>query len=134
MYTTYFGGLARLPSSIFPIAICLIPPKTWTGRRYWKLAPTSAILDAWQKNHDEDAYRRDFDSQILSKLDPARTVAELRKMAGRGQEIALVCYEAPGEFCHRHLVADWLRKAGVAEVKEYPYEQKTQVPGQTSLF
>lgn len=26
--------------------------------------------------------------------------------------IALLCYEKPDDFCHRHLVADWLRKNG----------------------
>ena len=26
--------------------------------------------------------------------------------------IALVCYEKPSEFCHRHLVSDWLNAAG----------------------
>jgi uncharacterized protein (DUF488 family) len=25
----------------------------------------------------------------------------------------LLCYEAPNQFCHRHLVAAWLRKHGI---------------------
>lgn len=27
-------------------------------------------------------------------------------------DIALICYEKPTDFCHRHLVADWLNKNG----------------------
>ena len=27
--------------------------------------------------------------------------------------IALICYEKPTDFCHRHLVADWLNKNGI---------------------
>ena len=27
-------------------------------------------------------------------------------------DIALLCYEKPDDFCHRHLVADWLNKNG----------------------
>ena len=27
-------------------------------------------------------------------------------------DFALVCYEKPSDFCHRHLVADWLNKNG----------------------
>ena len=34
------------------------------------------------------------------------------------RDIALVCYEKPEEFCHRHLVADWLRKYG-HDIKEW---------------
>jgi uncharacterized protein (DUF488 family) len=29
----------------------------------------------------------------------------------------LLCYEKSGDFCHRHLVAEWLRRYGY-EVKE----------------
>lgn len=25
-----------------------------------------------------------------------------------GQDVALVCFEAPGCFCHRHILADYL--------------------------
>ena len=32
---------------------------------------------------------------------------ELSAMTG-GQDFALVCYEKPGDHCHRHLVAEWL--------------------------
>ena len=27
-------------------------------------------------------------------------------------DIALICYEKPTDFCHRHLVSDWLNKNG----------------------
>ena len=27
--------------------------------------------------------------------------------------IALICYEKPTDFCHRHLVADWFNKNGI---------------------
>lgn len=26
--------------------------------------------------------------------------------------IALICYEKPSDFCHRHLVAEWLNQNG----------------------
>ena len=29
-----------------------------------------------------------------------------------GKDIALICYEKPSDFCHRHLVAEWLNKNG----------------------
>ena len=35
--------------------------------------------------------------------------------------IALVCYEKPSDFCHRHLVADWFNKNGI-ECKEFTKE------------
>lgn len=49
---------------------------------------------------------------ILSRLDPLQVAQEL------GQGSILLCWEKPGEFCHRIVVADWLREAGI-EVEEY---------------
>ena len=45
--------------------------------------------------------------KILQKLDKDTVLQELSAMTG-GQDFALVCYEKPGDFCHRHLVAEWL--------------------------
>ena len=35
-------------------------------------------------------------------------------------EIAIICYEKPFDFCHRHLVADWLQNRGF-DVEEYKF-------------
>ena len=44
---------------------------------------------------------------------------ELYEMSG-GKDIVLVCYEIPSDFCHRHLVADWLRERGF-DIEEYDF-------------
>ena len=31
-------------------------------------------------------------------------------------KIVLLCYEKPGDFCHRHLVADWFGKEWCKEL------------------
>lgn len=33
--------------------------------------------------------------------------------ANPNQHIVLVCYEKPADFCHRHLVADWMKQHGI---------------------
>ena len=40
------------------------------------------------------------------------------KWGERLQGKVLLCWEKSGTFCHRHIVADWLEKAGF-EVKEW---------------
>ena len=49
-------------------------------------------------------------------------VKELYKLAEKSQDedIVLICYEKPGDFCHRHLVANWLRHQGYP-VEEYKF-------------
>ena len=44
----------------------------------------------------------EFYDKILNELDPYQVFKEL------GENSVLLCYEKPGQFCHRHLVAKWL--------------------------
>jgi len=50
--------------------------------------------------------------EILSKLDPEDVWKEL------GSDAVLLCYEAPGKFCHRRLAAEWLERELDVEIPE----------------
>ena len=76
-----------------------------------KLAPKYDFFMKWKENHDNDYYICCFDNQVLSVLNPTQVVADLTAMAA-GRDVALICYEKPTDFCHRHLVAEWLQKNG----------------------
>lgn len=117
IYTTYFGNLRHLPEDIVPIAICGWAPNWYTGLQYKKLAPKIGFFTKWKETHDNDYYIDCFNNQVLSKLDPAAVVTELTRKA-KNKPFALVCYERPGDFCHRHLVADWLTENGY-ETEEF---------------
>jgi uncharacterized protein (DUF488 family) len=51
----------------------------------------------------------------LDKLDPQKVFDDL------GEDAILLCWEAPCQFCHRRLVAEWLEKhlgVNVPELQE----------------
>ena len=73
-----------------------------------------------------DVYEKIYD-EVLNKLDPHRVVEHLYEIS-RGKDVALVCYEAPDKFCHRHLVADWLTNAGY-KCEEYGYGKVVIIKG-----
>ena len=113
IYTTYFAKLKKLPENIIPIAICAKPPKGYSGAVFHTLAPKYDFFMKWKENHNNDYYIKCFNEQVLDKLDAYNTVIELSELAGfinRHNDICLICYEKPGDFCHRHLVSDWLNK------------------------
>lgn len=126
IYTTYFAQLKSLPQDVIPISICGKAPDWYDGIQYKKLAPRYDFFVKWKENHDNDYYIRCFNEQVLSKLNPSQVIDELRGLVShividpklfpiRGTlepHIALVCYEKPEDFCHRHLVAEWLSTAG----------------------
>lgn len=114
LYTTYFGNLKKLPKNIIPVSICGKAPDWWTGRQYKKLAPKYDFFMKWKENHDNEYYTKCFKEQVLDKLDIKDVVWDLWGVLDINEDvnIALVCYEKPEDFCHRHLVAEWFRANG----------------------
>lgn len=123
IYTTYFANVKNLPSNIIPISIAGKAPDEWSGLQYRKLAPKWSFFSVWKETHDNEYYIKCFNEQVLSQLNPQKTAYELLiTTSGAKPHICLVCYERPEEFCHRHLVADWLNANGI-ECKEFIKEQ-----------
>jgi uncharacterized protein (DUF488 family) len=64
-----------------------------------------------ERPESEDRY---FDQ--LYRLDPNQVLADLRALAGAGATPVLCCWErrwqieARRAWCHRHLVATWLKR------------------------
>lgn len=118
IYTTYFAKLKSLPKNVIPISICGKAPSWYGGLQYKKLAPKYDFFMKWKETHDNDYYIEHFNDEVLSQLDAEMVMNELYYMSGYDKDITLVCYEKPSDFCHRHLVADWLNKNGF-ECKEF---------------
>jgi hypothetical protein len=117
IYTTYFAKLKKLPENIKPIAICAKPPAGYTGATFRTLAPKYDFFKKYQINRDTFEFTENYVGQVLNRLNPVRIVTDLYYQLGLAPnscDIALVCFEKSTDFCHRHLVADWLRKAGYA--------------------
>ena len=109
IYTTYFANVRNLPEDIVPISISGKAPSWWTGLEYKKLAPKYSFFSVWKETQDNDYYIKHFYEEVMAKLTPAKVVNDIAMMVPQETSIAFVCYEAPGKFCHRHLVADWLK-------------------------
>ena len=122
IYTTYFGKLKKLPKHIHPISICGKAPDWWTGKQYKKLAPKYDFFMKWKETHDNDYYIKHYENEVLKSLNAVEVVANLKHLCEESTysnvDIALVCYEKPEDFCHRHLVSKWLNNNGF-ECKEW---------------
>ena len=116
IYTSYFAKLKKLPINIIPISICGKAPEWYTGLQYKKLAPKYQFFTEWKKNKNNDYYIEHFNKEVLNGLVASEVVAELKHLCNKSMyenvDIALICYEKPEDFCHRHLVANWLKDGG----------------------
>ena len=91
-------------------------PASWhSGFNLKYVAPSEDLLRRYKSGvTDKEGYIREF-KQMLETRDRERFVYNLKKiveMYDGYESVALVCFERPGQFCHRHLVAEWLEEGG----------------------
>lgn len=90
-----------------PISICALPPKWADCPNFKLLSPSKDILYGIKNvKITQDQYTKKFNA-YLGTLDQMEVLQHLKEIAG-SKTITLVCFEKPNDFCHRHLVADWL--------------------------
>ena len=102
--TSYYQKSGSLPNAV---GISQGVPKWYTGALYKKLAPPWEIV----KIENEATFRRLYHEMVLSHLNPVHVADDLEGKV-------LLCWELPGQFCHRRLVAEWLEKNLLIEVPE----------------
>lgn len=126
IFTSYFAKIKDLPPNVIPVAICAKVPDWYKGLRCPKLAPKYDALIKYKVDHNEADYAECFNDTTLKYLDPVKISKGLLAMVdvfcerdnNSDYHIALICYEAPDKFCHRHLVAQWFKNHGI-ECKEW---------------
>ena len=95
------------------VAICIYPPLDYTGAQYPSLAPDRQTFFAKKAGEiDEKEYERQYREKVLSRLDPKETYKTFQKSV-------LLCWEDPGDFCHRRIIADWMQEETGIEVPEW---------------
>lgn len=115
IYTSYFSSKKYNKEDGISIARY---NKFWDGEIYPLLYPSICLLTWWkrmptnfqQSKKYQDQYKEAYYEENLSKLNPHIVAAELEGKV-------LLCYEKSEDFCHRHIVAEWLERYGY-EVKE----------------
>lgn len=131
IYTSYFAKLKQLPEDVLPISICGKAPQWYTGLQYKKLAPKYDFFMKWKEDHDNNYYIKCFNEQVLGDIELLtflRVILDMQNEASKRDgifynHVCLICYEKPTDFCHRHLVAEWL-KNNEMKCEEYDFGKK----------
>ncbi len=108
LYTSYFGNIKKLPEGYTIISISRMCPKGIKMKMYGKLAPSAELLSDYKSGLVSwEQYVERYKKETLSKLNPTEVAKEL------GDNVILLCYEKADDNCHRHIVSEWLRNAGI---------------------
>lgn len=124
IYTSYFGNKKALDKA----GIMVVSVARWQPRYcpvacvMLDVAPTVYML----KEATSEQYDAEY-QKILSRLDVPGFIKRL-EIASGGKDVALCCYEKPGEFCHRHVLAEYLTKQTGIEIEEFVATPPTPLP------
>ena len=129
IYTSYYGRTKKLiKNNILPISISLFKPKYLKDdikNELKYLAPRYNILKM-----EVPEYVPNY-TNILKRFSAKKVIEEIKQIT-KGKDCALMCYERPEDFCHRHMVSEWLSKNTEFEVIEWSGEEKES--SQVDLF
>jgi len=114
MDTSYFGNLKLVKN---PVSISGKAPFWYEGPEFKVLAPKYGFFSDYKAGKINAAeYTVQFYKQVLEPLDPIKIYQDL--ISKYGSDVTLLCYEKPGDFCHRRLVAAWLEAANNIMIPE----------------
>ena len=125
IYTSYYANMKKIkekyPDVTF-ISIAMKKPDYIEVLEYKKLAPKWSFWKIWKddisKKGNNEYYIKEYYKQVLSLLNPNIVLHELEKLSENSDMVVLLCYEKPQNFCHRHIVADWITKNTKMNIKE----------------
>ena len=113
IYTSYLAKSKKaIDKGLLPIAIVRYLPKNVNILNITTLAPNAGLLHRYKTDNDEVNYTKEFNN-YLNSLSPENIINQLTfiSMQNENKDIVLICYEKSTDFCHRHLVANWLNES-----------------------
>lgn len=129
IYTSYFANMKALTKeNVMAISIARYSPRWYKGPQYTNVAPYGYMLS---ESCSREQYLQKYD-EILNHLDADKVVNDIKAIS-QGRDVALCCYEKPGDFCHRHLLSEWLRKNGY-DVNEWERKETEEQMQQLLVF
>lgn len=122
IYTGYIAQVAKYKNAgLDPILITASAKIKLM--RISELAPPWIIVDSIKKGKITQAQYTEMYIEHLNKLG-VRYLRELIEGLMEKYNPILLCYEKPTDFCHRHILAEWIKSNLNIECKEYLINKK----------
>lgn len=121
IYTGYYAKLNSYKNlGLEPIAISGKRPDFYEGLYYPDFAPRYWMYQKWKnKEITNEGYAQEYKA-YLDTLDKEEIMKDFEPyMNDPKKHVILLCYEKPHDFCHRHVLAEWLFETLKIEISEY---------------
>lgn len=111
--TSYFAKIKKMNIPQKNCVAITLGASFWKGEKANELAPPSNLLNWWKSLSKEQQlsdeyqikYKKYYVKMILNKLNP-------QEIFDKYNNKIFLCFEKSCDFCHRHIVASWLKYHG----------------------
>lgn len=118
VYTSCFKFAKGLDDSkYFVVSISRFPPRGFRGYKCFEFAPSVRLLKDYKEGLRNDHYAYRYRRDVLEKVDVHRVFEGLARLS-RGRDIVLCCFEPAFEFCHRRLLAHYVKEVWGYSIEE----------------
>ena len=135
IYTSYIAKQKELEKlGIVCITICAFPPKGFKGPNLAAVAPSKSILLEYKKDNNQEKYIKRYTEEILCILKEPRYLIDTISYISQGKDVALCCYEKSGDFCHRHILANFLNEKLNLNITEFVFPEKEELEVESDSY
>lgn len=110
IYTSYFAKASTIKDA-YRVSISLFIPKgIYVNEQAIILAPTWDILNQYKRNYDTSVYTKAYLKLLQDRHEEVSKLINHLEEISKDKLVLLLCWEGPNKFCHRHILADYLKK------------------------
>ena len=116
-YTSYYGNMNKIDRKKYVLASISFQKPDFCGKNVLDcsfLDPWKDLLDGYKNGTISE---KEYADQYLDNLKRLWPGLSNWFLINAPKDIVFLCYEKPSEFCHRHLLAQFLEEQGF-ECKE----------------
>ena len=107
IYTSYFANWRKFPPGAKVIGMARIMRFNNNWGQWLAAAPSEKLLKQWKnKQITEEQFAEIYLREL--QIDKEKTRQQLWQLEEQYNNVVLCCYEKKGDFCHRHILAEWL--------------------------
>ena len=93
-----------------------IPESVTVDDRIPSLYPDDSLLFGYRNGNIDEMEYTSWYLRKIKKLGVENIISEIKRC---GDNLVLLCWEAPDKFCHRHILADYLNKNSDLNITEF---------------
>jgi len=118
IYTSYFGNWRKFPKDSTSFSLARVLKWESDMEKLVCFAPTNDLFSAYKAELiTEEEFKENYLKQ-LEDIPQEELDSVIEKIKEVPNDSVLLCYEKKGEFCHRHILKDFLNERYDLQIKE----------------